>query len=147
MSKKKWLLLKVINQNWNLNGPGDWVETTWRIFNDGSYEVISSFNPSVEDLEEMLRTKRQPKPVRKKRIGIMDETSLSKLQMALKCDPWRDPFVDNFDCDGDAWDISLFKEDGSINKTSGILDYIYGHRVLETIVSCLPLELHSGDKG
>ena len=30
------------------------------------------------------------------------------------------------------------REDGSVENTSGKLDYIYGHRVLETIVSLLP---------
>ena len=41
-------------------------------------------------------------------------------------------------CDGVAWEIESYREDGSVENTSGKLDYIYGHRVLETIVSLLP---------
>ena len=38
--------------------------------------------------------------------------------------------------------LSVQQPDGSIVQTSGEVDYIYGNRILETIVSLLP---HSND--
>ena len=58
MANKKQPLLKAVEHNWGLMGPGDWSEVRWRIFYDGSYEVISTFNPSFESFEkneEMLK--------------------------------------------------------------------------------------------
>ena len=46
------LLLMAEERNWGLMGPGDWSEVKWRIFRDGSYEVISKFNPTFEDYEK-----------------------------------------------------------------------------------------------
>ena len=54
------------------------------------------------------------------------------------CEPWRDPTPDVYVCDGVAWEIESYNEDGSIDKSSGKLGYIYGHSVLETIVNLLP---------
>ena len=54
MANKKQPLLKAVEHNWGLMGPGDWSEVRWRIFYDGSYEVISTFRPSSEDRASWL---------------------------------------------------------------------------------------------
>ena len=133
---KKQLLLKATEHNWGLTGPGDWSEVEWRIFRDGSYEIVSSFRPSFEAYEN----EGKPRPTKKKSKGIMDGADFAKLQEALKREPWRDPAIDVFACDGVAWEIESYKEEGSVEKTSGKLDYIYGHSVLETIVDLLPAD-------
>ncbi len=68
----------------------------------------------------------------------MDQEVFTSLKEAIKQEPWRDPALKVFACDGEAWEIESYKEDGSIDKTSGELDYIYGHNTLETIISLLP---------
>ena len=134
MKKKRVLLLKAAEHNWDMIGPGEWYKVTWRIFRDGSYEIVSTFNPTYEDYKE----EGMPKPVRKKATGMMEEDAFSKLRKALMCEPWRDPTPDVYACDGVAWEIESYNEDGSIDKSSGKLGYIYGHSVLETIVNLLP---------
>ena len=141
MTKKKQPLLKAIEHNWGLIGPGDWRTVTWLVFHDGSYEVVSSFNPIIDDHEEhmrMLNRSGRPKLVKKQSTGIMEKDAFAKLREALMAEPWRDPALDVHACDGVAWEIESYRADGGIEKSSGKLDYIYGHRALETIVSLLP---------
>ncbi len=138
MADKKQLLLKAVEHNWGLMGPGDWSEVKWCVFYDGSYEVITTFNPSFEDYDHVWERNERPKPVKKKTTGKITYEAFSKLQEAIKCEPWRDPSLDVHACDGVAWEIESYREDGGIENTSGKLDYIYGHRILETIVSLLP---------
>lgn len=132
------LLLMAEERNWGLMGPGDWSEVKWRIFRDGSYEVISKFNPTFEDYEKASDGREHPKADRKKITGKMEDADFTKLRAAIKCVPWRDPSIDVDAFDGVAWKIESYKEDGIVENTSGKLDYIYGHSVLETIVSLLP---------
>ena len=68
----------------------------------------------------------------------MDEETFAKLKKAIKQKPWRNPSIRCDGCDGVAWQIESYSENGNIENTSGEVDYIYGHRVLETIVSLLP---------
>ena len=138
MANKKQPFLKAVEHNWGLMGPGDWSEIKWHIFYDGSYEVISTFRPSSEDYDDAWKRNEQPKPVKKKTTGKLADDVISKLREAIKCEPWRDPSLDVHACDGVAWEIESYRKDGSVENTSGKLDYIYGHRVLETIVSLLP---------
>ena len=121
-------------------GPGDWNTVTWLIYNDGSYDIISAFNPTMEDKDivEIFNSNERPKLVEKKTTGAMGQDAYLRLCEAIKSDPWRDPTLDVHACDGVAWELEAYSEDGSIEKTSGKLGYIYGHRVLETIVSLLP---------
>ena len=133
---KKALLLKAIEHNWGLTGPGDWNTVTWLIYHDASYDIISAFNPTLEDAE--IEESFLPKLVEKKVAGAMESDDFSKLCEAIKIDPWRDPTLDLYACDGVAWKLEAYRDDGSIEKTSGKLGYIYGDRVLETIVSLLP---------
>ena len=136
MEKKR--LLKATEHNWSMMGPGDWNNTTWSIFYDGFYEVVSAFNPTAEEWDAMRESDGRLKLRERKVTGKMDPEAFKKLQEAMKCEPWRDPSLVVDACDGVGWEIESYKEDGSIDKTSGRLDYIYGHSVLETIVSLLP---------
>ncbi len=138
MSEKRWRLLKAVEHNWGLLGPGSWCTVQWIIYHDGSYEVISTFNPSSDLIEEMMKRNEYPKPVKKKKTGKMSAKRFSKLREAIKHEPWRDPSIESGGCDGVAWEIKSYREDGSTEYTSGKLGYIYGHRVLETIVNLLP---------
>ena len=124
MIKKRYPLLKAVEHNWGLTGPGDWNEVKWLIFSDGSYEMVSKFNTYEE--------------TGNKTVGQMNKKVFNKLRKTLKRKEWRDPSLNVFAHDGVAWEIELYREDGSIEKTSGKRGYIYGHRVLETIVSLLP---------
>ena len=180
MANKKQPLLKAAEHNWGLTGPGDWSKIRWLIFYDGSYEVVSTFNPSSEDYQNAhdnqdvldancvqkahdnqnanfvhvaheahddqeahnahnaWKRNERPKPAKKTVKGRMTDEDFSRLCAAIKCEPWRDSVVDATACDGVAWEIQSYREDGSIENTSGKLGYIYGHRVLETIVGLLP---------
>ncbi len=138
MTNQKRLLLKAIEHNWGLTGPGDWSEVQWNIFYDGTYEVVSFFRPSFEACKNAMERKEQPEFVKKKSTGELDNEVFFKLRETIKQKQWRDPSLEVYAFDGVAWEIESFREDGSIENTSGKLGYIYGHRVLETIVSLLP---------
>ena len=131
MANKRHRLIKAVEHNWGLMRPGDWSKVEWRIFTDGSYETITTFHTFVERKERAKR-------VRKRAIGQMEKKLFSRLRKALKCNPWRDPALMVHACDGEAWMIESYRADGSVDKTSGRLDYIYGHRNLEAIVDLLP---------
>ncbi len=131
MRKKRCPLLKAIEHNWGLMMPGEWSKVEWLIFPDGSYEIISFFR-------ELEWGEKRTNGTRGKTTGQMDDAAFSKLREALLLDPWRDPSLIVHACDGVAWKIDSYREDGSIEKSSGKLDYIYGHRTLETIVGLLP---------
>lgn len=133
---KKTLLLKATEHNWGLKGLGDWNTVTWLIYHDASYDIISVFNPTTEDAE--IEENFLPKQVENKVAGAMKPDDFSKLCEVIKSDPWRDPTIDVHACDGVAWELEAYDMDGSLEKTSGTLGYIYGNRVLETIVSLLP---------
>lgn len=80
MTKKKQPLLKAVEHNWGLIGPGDWRTVTWRVFHDGSYAVVSTFNPIINDREEltqMLNRRGKPKLIKKQRTGIMEEDAFT----------------------------------------------------------------------
>lgn len=130
---KKQMLLKAELHNWSLIGPGAWTTVTWIIFYDGSYKIEREFNPEWEDMFAGSREKN-----RFEEYGRLDKKGLNKLKRQIDKDPWRNPKIQCHACDGVAWIIEAFSEYGDIMKTSGELDYIYGQKVLEGIVKCLP---------
>lgn len=141
------LMLKAVVHNWGLKGSGDWSKIEWRIFYDGSYEVIKVFAPSHAAynvfLEGNVRTNVRTEPEEEKTTGVMAYEAFIKLEEAIKCKPWGGPSLCADGCDGDAWEIESYREDGSVENTSGKPGYIYGQRVLETIVSLLPRDYNS----
>ena len=130
MEKQK--LLRAELHNWSLRGPGDWTTVIWLVFYDGSYNIIREFNPEWEKNKACSHETRKSEE-----RGTLNSKILNTLKKAIDKDPWRNPKIKCHACDGVAWVIEAFSEDGDIIKTSGELDYIYGHKVLEAIVSCL----------
>ena len=133
-------LLKAVMHNWYIVGPKDWVQVEWLVFREGFYEIVSSFKPDIETMKKAIYAHSSWEMVEKRKSGQMDAEMLSKLRAAIKEEPWRDPDLVIEAFDGIAWEIESYCEDGSIDKTSGRCYYIYGHRVLETIVSLLPFD-------
>ena len=70
----------------------------------------------------------------------MDSDAFKELLRAIRRRPWRKPFLKVRAFDGVAWEIESYGDDGSVVNTSGKMDYIYGHRVLEAIVRLLPTD-------
>lgn len=68
----------------------------------------------------------------------MGKIAFARFKRAIEREPWRDPSIFVKAYDGVAWIIESYKENGTIEKTSGELGYIYGHRTLEAIVKLLP---------
>ncbi len=129
MAEKKRLLLKAKEDNWGEIYPGVWSSTKWQIYYDGSFERVDSFLTKESGSERSIKI-----------AGKMDQDAFSKLCEAIKREPWRDPSNDILVFDGSAWEIVSYTSDGKVDKTSGKMDYIEGHAVLETIASLLPSE-------
>ncbi len=136
----KYLLLKAVKHNWGLMGPGDWKEERWTVYSDGLYTRVLTYNPTLEEVEEMrtnddcIRTTAKCVKRTRGRIKHFD-----RLQKLITSDPWIDPQIVCNACDGVAWKIDVFSPEGEIIKTSGDrIGYIYGQRVLEEIAALLP---------
>lgn len=143
----RYLILKAETHNWSLMNSGSWETATWYVFNTGSYLLESSEIPTEKEIDEIMAAQEScGDPVRYQRhsvkTGRLSEKKMSELARAMAQKPWRDSSIICDACDGEAWVITQLAEDGSTIQTSGELDYIYGQRVLETIVSLLP---HSND--
>ena len=150
MENKKWLLLRAVEGNGDLIGPGDWMETEWLIYSDGSYLIISKFKyipqkneGPVEGHKKILTNSNMPSPIKRRNIGNMDEKSFVKIQKLLKRDLSVNLSLNKHTCDGEGWKFEVFKEDGSILKTSGKMYYIYGNTTLEKIARLLPSDGNS----
>ena len=144
---ERHLVLKAEIHNWSLIGPGSWETATWYVFNTGSYLLESSEILTEKEIDEIMAAQEyrgDPDRFCRRSVkrGRFSEKNFSELIAAMEQKPWRDPSVICDACDGEAWEITQFAEDGSIVQTSGEVDYIYGNRILETIVSLLP---HSND--
>lgn len=143
----QYLILKAEIHNWGLAGPGSWTTATWNIFSTGSYRLECREIRTEKEIEEIMAAQESrvaPDRFRKRSVkrGRLSERKLSELVSAMEQEPWRDSSIISDAFDGAAWKITQFSEDGSSIRTSGELDYIYGQRGLETIVSLLP---HSDD--
>lgn len=121
----KNLILIAYKENWGLIGAGDWHCVTWRIFSDGSYSVMSK-NVSEDGFDDSTR-----------RRGKMRASSFQKLLKALSCE-WDGDLQDVGGCDGVAWAIEQYDENGEILRNSGPLGYIYGKERIERIIKLLP---------
>lgn len=137
------LILKAEIHNWSLTGPGSWETATWYVFNTGSYRLECSEIRTEEEIEDYLAAREShgdPDRFRRHSVkrGRIAEKKLSELVNAMEQKPWRDSSIICDACDGEAWVITQFAKDGSIVQTSGEEDYIYGRRILETLVSLLP---------
>ena len=113
MKPTAYVFLKATNWNWGLIGPGDWEETKWLIYSDGTYEVAASY---VLD-NNIHKTK-----------GRLAPDQFVTLQMILSED-WFDPGIDSEACDGEAWQFKLLYPSGRTKKSSGKPRYIYGQPI------------------
>ena len=128
---KIYPMLIAAEHNWDEMAPGDWAGTTWTIYSDGTYIIeYKIYEPKAYTL----------KKTKKPRIksGKMSMLRLSRLKGLLDNKQWRDPRIINDDDDGKAWEMNYYSEDGQLINSSGKMDYIYGHRVLEEIAEALP---------
>lgn len=123
MKQSVFLLLKATSWNWGLKGPGDWDETKWFIYSDGTYETATSYV-----LDDYIRESK----------GMLDLDQFAELQKILS-EEWFDPGIDSDAYDGDAWQFKLLYPSGRVKKSSGKPRYIYGQPI-ERIVPLLPRE-------
>ena len=116
-----YILLKVGLHNWGLIGPGNWTSTEWYIYDDGFYRIDRRYNPDMD----ILRSRYNASSVLIRGGGILEIDKLQELQRLIKVIPWRDKAIDSDACDGEAWTIEAYDENGNIINSSGPLDYIY----------------------
>lgn len=114
----KVLLLKAVNHNWSVIGPGSWTGTEWFVFTDGSYKAVISFMPNLFD--DYNLTKREVREV----VGTFSEDEYSLLCTILD-EEWIDPSINSSACDGEAWQIKMLYPSRRTKKSSGKLGYIY----------------------
>ena len=149
------LLLRAGLHNWGLicTSRGDWLTVTWYVHDDGSYDVASEFGIKRSDEECMrLFESHNSEELRKTDIklvsGLMKPDDFEKLKTAIFRDPWLEPDIESGGCDGVAWEIEQYAPDGTVERSNKGPDYIYGHRNLEYLVSCLPrTDLSHGASG
>ena len=132
LKDKNNLMLEAIATNWGLTRAGDVHNIVWEIYYDMTYKVtkyVSELNPEDRDELPYIRcyvTK-----------GKMKTAHFDNLKMLANKKPWRTKDEIRA-CDGTAWDIKLYAEDGLLLNSSGKTYYIYGEEVLENIVGALP---------
>ncbi len=139
----KYLMLKAVKHNWGLMKMGSWVSKTWSVFSDGTYEIRSEYGPvfSDEEYQYYVSTGKIQELLQKDIhtvTGRMDDRAFSLLKTQMNRKPWKDLLVECYACDGVAWEIEEYGENGSVINTGGQLGYIYGQKVLESIVHSLP---------
>ena len=135
---KKKLLIKAICHNWDLMGPGSWKTVKWKIFDDGSFLKVTKYNYNrleEHSVAELIKGRDEvenghiPQEVYQRIKNILDEE-------------WIDNSIDSKACDGEAWEITCFKQTGEIVKKID-LRYVYGQPIerLSNILNNLPLTL------
>ena len=139
---KEQLLLKAVKHNWEMAHPGQWRSVTWKLYDDGNCLVRASFLPQWDkdgDFSEAqsLRGFLKRMEIHSRRVK-MSGKQFERLCSELEKEPWREPDLLCHACDGEAWKIEQYSSDGNIIRSSGKMDYIYGHPVLESIAFLLP---------
>ena len=118
-------MLKARQVNWGLRSWEAWESRTWHIWSDRSYTVRIAFAPEQEPSDYIEKT------------GKMQGDRFDKLCEALDQD-WTASECMVMACDGDAWQIDQFSSDGTILRSNGQLEYIYGAEKKERIAALLP---------
>lgn len=121
----RYLFLRAIRENWGLIGPGDLITETYSIFSDGSFSLEKKYNPSDFD--------RKPLDDFLNEDTITIEGYLNQSQMEhvieLLSEDWKNPDIDSFSCDGEAWQIKQYYPSGKTKKTTGEVQQIYGQPI------------------
>ena len=139
---KEKLLLKAVKHNWGMTQPGQWKSVTWKLYDDHTCFVQAVYLPrwdkdddfsEVQSIQDLLK-KMEIHSRRVKMPGKLFDSLCAELEK----EPWRDPDLICHACDGEAWKIEQYSPDGNIIRSSGEMNYIYGHPILESITSLLP---------
>ena len=128
-----YLLFKAEAQNWSCISSGDWKSTAWFIDSDGLFEICDEFIPGWDILEKYPDVN----SLLIRKHGNLNNEEMGKLKNLISRPVWRNQEVHSDACDGVAWAMEAYFETGEIIKTSGELDYIYGHETLENIADLL----------
>lgn len=118
------LLLKAVEENWGLMGPGSWEKKSWKINSDGTYQRKTTYRPvDPEDAEESVVTEE----------GALYEEQMDALRECIE-EYWSNEKSDA--CDGTAWEFKLYDQYGSVicHREMG---YIYGIEPYESIAALL----------
>ena len=119
------LLLKAVERNWVLMGPGSWEKRSWKIHRDGTYQMKTTYRPMESD---------DPIPDQTEEGALSDE-QMEKLQECIDA-YWSDAATDA--CDGSAWEFKLYQDDTVIrHRETG---HIYGIEPFESIAALLSAE-------
>ena len=117
------LLLKAIERNWGLVGPGDWDKRSWKIHTNGWYEYKESYRSGSPDIPEI------PDLVEE---GALSTEQMNKLQDVLK-QAWSDEVTEA--SDGNAWEFKLYEQDSVIkHRDLGSIDGIEPYESIASIV-------------
>ena len=127
-------ILSAEEHNWQLCGWGDWSTITWHVYSNGFIQMFREYIPDQDVVDKYPDTK----SILLKGISSINSEKLNRLKQLISEKIWRDPEIRSGGCDGTAWIMEAFDEDGNTIKTSGDLDYIYGQKVLEEIAELLP---------
>ena len=118
------LLLKAVEYNWGLMGPGSWEKRSWKINTDGTYLRKTTYRPvDPDDAEDSAVTEE----------GALYEEQMEVLRECIE-EYWNSEKADAFD--GSAWEFKLYDEHGSVirHREKG---YIYGIEPYESIAALL----------
>lgn len=141
-TEQKFLLLKVEQHNWGFMQADNWSSSVWYIYSNRSYKRISYYLPSMEEYYQRMELVRynshEETYNRISRYGKISEKRYSRVMELLSSEQWRNTEKQIKGCDGSAWEIEQYSEDGSLVRTSGDVDYIYGNSILESLVSLMP---------
>lgn len=127
------IILKAIERNWGLIGPGDWDKHSWKINDDGWYQYKESYRSMGEDYLTEI-----PDVVEE---DVLSPEQMKRLKAAMDRD-WPDNKTDA--CDGTAWEFKLY-DNGKIIKHRD-LGYIYGIEPYESIVTIITEGQNYADK-
>ena len=140
---ERYPILEAAHHNWSLIKAGDWIQTEWIIYCDGTYIRKSRYNMTME---EILRQINAGIYDNRKFVHVYTENGkmsmpiYSALLDAMAKTPWRPDGEMIHACDGDAWEFQQFDMIGKTVQDSGSVGYIYGNEILERIASLLPCE-------
>lgn len=114
------LVLNVKHENWSCIGPGEWINTEWKIYQDQTADIVITYDS-----------------IKEKRIKInnckLTQANYNKLFKKIKRSKKIDIEIDG--CDGCAWEITQYNNGKKIWKRE--MDYIYDIKPLEEIAQIL----------
>lgn len=120
------LLLKAVERNWGLIGPGAWEKRSWKINDDGWFQYTTRYRSGSPDIAEIPDVTEE---------GQMDAGKFRELKRLLETE-WSEEKAGG--CDGTAWEFKLY-ENGTVIRHRD-LDYIYGIEPYESLAEILSSE-------